>query len=218
METLHQVVYDDVGAAVAAPAAGRARPGDDLPEVPREGAAAAVRRRPGSWPTTSADTWTARRSAPAGRRSGSGARSGSGGGRRPPRMIGFGLATVIGLAIAGERYSAYIAATPAPRRRVAEIRLEAIDGLERRSRTSHRRARRRAESRSPSSRRSSELSRSRTDLRGSAPAGELRDVVRSSPRRSGRRRARFDWPLRPAPRPGVAARRSSCCSSPSCSR
>ena len=44
------------GAAVAAPVAGPARPGDDLPEVPRQGAVAAVRhgrgagRRPGAVP------------------------------------------------------------------------------------------------------------------------------------------------------------------------
>ena len=49
---------------------GAARPGDDLPEVPGQGAAAALRHAPRTWPTTWAASWRASRSAPGGPRLG----------------------------------------------------------------------------------------------------------------------------------------------------
>ena len=53
------------GAAVAAERQGAARPGDHLPEVPGEGAGAALRDAPASWPTTWGGSSTASRSGPA---------------------------------------------------------------------------------------------------------------------------------------------------------
>ena len=47
-ETLQQVIGRGAGAAVAAEPAGAARPGDDLPEVPAQGAGAALRQRRGA--------------------------------------------------------------------------------------------------------------------------------------------------------------------------
>ena len=73
------------GAAAAAQSGGPARPGDDLPEVPGEGAGPAVRVGGGTWRRTCGGSWTASRSW----RGRLVARSGPGGGRSgtgwPPR-------------------------------------------------------------------------------------------------------------------------------------
>ena len=70
---------------------GAARPGDDLPEVPAEGAGQALRHGRRPWPTTCAGSSTASRSGPAGRRSGSAASSGPGGGPSPRPLLAAGL-------------------------------------------------------------------------------------------------------------------------------
>ena len=56
METIRQVIDDEPVTPVPAGAAPAPRPGDDLPEVPAQGARQAVRDRPGPWPTTWGDT------------------------------------------------------------------------------------------------------------------------------------------------------------------
>ena len=63
------MLADEPVPPVAAEPAGAARPGDDLPEVPAEGPAPALRQRPRRWPTTCAASSAASRSSarPAGR-------------------------------------------------------------------------------------------------------------------------------------------------------
>ena len=62
LETLEQVKSDRAGTAVAAGAGTAARPRDDLPEVPPEGAGQALRQRPRRWPRTCDDSWPVSRS------------------------------------------------------------------------------------------------------------------------------------------------------------
>ena len=75
----HQVPHARAGAADAAAAAGAARPGNDLPEVPAEGTRADATARPRRWPRTCAASWPASRSGPAGRPRWSGPGAGAGG-------------------------------------------------------------------------------------------------------------------------------------------
>ena len=62
MDTLIQVIERRAGPAAAAQRVGAARPGDDLPEVPGEGAGQAVRLGRGAGATTCAGSWRASRS------------------------------------------------------------------------------------------------------------------------------------------------------------
>ena len=79
LDTILQVVARRAGAAAAVAAEDAARPGDDLPEVPAEGAGQALRGRRRRWRTTCGGSWRASRSwrgrwvGWSGRRSGCGA-------------------------------------------------------------------------------------------------------------------------------------------------
>ena len=111
------------GAAVAAPAAGAARPGDDLPEVPRQGAGAALRdgrragRRPGAVPGRRPDPRPADARLGAGRQVGAAAAGGRRAGRGRPGpgdRAGRGRRAVPGLH------------APPRKTRLARLRLEAV--------------------------------------------------------------------------------------------
>ena len=62
LETLRAGHDRRAGPAVAAAAQAAARPRDDLPEVPAEGAGRALRQPPRRWPTTCGGSWRAGRS------------------------------------------------------------------------------------------------------------------------------------------------------------
>ena len=64
LDTLLQVLEQEPPRRVQLESAGRPRPGDDLPEVPGEGAAASATHRPRRWPTTWNAGWPASRSRP----------------------------------------------------------------------------------------------------------------------------------------------------------
>ena len=81
-----------------------ARPGDDLPEVPAQGAAEALRLGPGAGRRPGAVTATASRSRPAGRRSGARGRSGPGAGRPPPPCSAWASPPSWGSTIGGTFY------------------------------------------------------------------------------------------------------------------
>ena len=85
METVRQVIDDEPVPPSRLVPARAARPGDDLPEVPAQGAGQAVRHRPRPWPTT-CERYLARRAdqGPAHSRSGSARPNGPSGGRGPP--------------------------------------------------------------------------------------------------------------------------------------
>ena len=63
-ETIRQVLADEPVPPSAAQRRRAPRPGDGLPEVPAEGAAAALRHPPRRWPTTCGGSWPASRSWP----------------------------------------------------------------------------------------------------------------------------------------------------------
>ena len=107
-----------------------ARPGDDLPEVPAEGAGAAVRQRPRSWPTTWGGSCAGEpilaRPTPAWERAAKWAR------RRPATaaLVAVGLVAAIGLAVAAERYRLQREQSRRRDERFAASRLEAVDGID----------------------------------------------------------------------------------------
>ena len=105
METVRQVVDDEPVPPSRLVPRVAARPGDDLPEVPAEGAGQAVRIGRRRWPTTCSGSSTASRSWPGGRPPGSARPSGRGGGRRRPgrglRPPGTGGGRRLALRLAG---------------------------------------------------------------------------------------------------------------------